>query len=1153
MTENSISPKDPTSPVSGLAGDYLGWLSVVVRRTCSPSALFASSASDGGGDGSSGARWIEEIAACVKRAAGGVDTRPVHQTMVKDAQSANVRSAACASEKKFVIRKSACLLLSLIINNTNIMNCKQSNKRSKKSGAEQSDQVTARWIPEKGCRPSIDEAPVFYPNEEEFKDTLKYIESIRPKAEQYGVCRIVPPASWNPPCLLKEKTTWESYKFATRIQRIDRLQNRDSTRTMSSSSTKRRKIMKFSRIGTECSSKNGNIAQLKAHKLEADELFGFEPGSDFTLQEFQKYADDFKEQYFGMKDDNVEPRFNVNRHQNEWEPSVENIEGEFWRIVEKPTEEIEVLYGADIETGVFGSGFPKTSPGMTDINPVDQCVKSVCAGFGCPSSLGYQSLHVEDHYFYSLNYLHWGAPKVWYGISEKNASRLEATMKKHLPDLFEEQPDLLHKLVTQLSPSILKSEGIPVYRCVQNPGEFVITFPQSYHSGFNCGFNCAEAVNLAPIDWLPHGQNAIEQYREQGHKTTISHDNLLLGAAREVVRAHWELQLLKKNTLENLRWKDACGMDGVLAKALQARVKMEDMWRRQHSDSSLSIKMDADFDTACERECTICLYDLHLSAVGCRCCPEKYACLTHAKELCACPWGFRFFLFRYEMSELNSLVEALGGKLSAIYRWAHHHLGLTLSSHVAKNRPEEHQPCCGSSEECTKEINEVSVGAIASTATANNHRLCQGSNDTALHLISIKPKEIEHRMNDKANSTVAATVPIQMQQTRNPLPTVSASNDGSSISTACRKETIDQSRQCVQSGTTPKIEFREHNIPFEEVCSVRNSNISSFQVGQISRGMPCVKQTMKESAKLIPESGQSINSTVEGYERNGFQLGRGDCLGSSFSMVLGRGNNPSCASNALNQYYHHKGPCVTKMVQRINCTVQPLQYGVVIPGKLWSNSKAIFPKGFRSRVRYYSVLDPAKMCFYISEVLDAELPGPIFMVRVEQCPREVFMHVSIAKCWDMVRERVNREIMRQVKMGRRSLPPLQPQECIDGLKMFGFSSPAIIQAIEAIDQKHVCSEYWKCRSKIQVSQHSSTGNLVRNVASRLQGRQNGREANNDVEQQLEAEATVLRGLFKKAKPEELFSLYSMVSNHRWDANRQALIHYLNEERKTRQN
>jgi histone demethylase JARID1 len=160
---------------------------------------------------------------------------------------------------------------------------------------------------------------------QEFKDTLKYIESIRPTAEPYGICRIVPPSSWKPPCLLKEKSTWENSKFSTRVQKVDKLQNRTSSKK-----SRRGGMMKKRRKLSE-PEENSNLNHSQMGVQQNPERFGFEPGPELTLQKFQKYADYFSEQYF-RKDASTNLA-----------PSVEDIEGEYWRIVESPTEEIEVL------------------------------------------------------------------------------------------------------------------------------------------------------------------------------------------------------------------------------------------------------------------------------------------------------------------------------------------------------------------------------------------------------------------------------------------------------------------------------------------------------------------------------------------------------------------------------------------------------------------------------------------------------------------------------------------------------------------------------------------------------------------------------------------------------------------------------------------
>lgn len=96
---------------------------------------------------------------------------------------------------------------------------------------------------------------------------------------------------------------------------------------------------------------------------------------------------------------------------------------------------------------------------------------------------------------------------------------------------------------------------------------------------------------------------------------------------------------------------------------------MEKERRRNLAGHFDSRRMDKDFDLSSERECFCCFYDLHLSAASCECSPSRFSCLKHAKSLCACEPGKRFYLFRYDLDELNLLVEALEGNSNAICQW----------------------------------------------------------------------------------------------------------------------------------------------------------------------------------------------------------------------------------------------------------------------------------------------------------------------------------------------------------------------------------------------------------------------------------------------------------------------------------------------------
>ena len=76
-----------------------------------------------------------------------------------------------------------------------------------------------------GSQPSqLPEAPTFYPSISEFSDPLAYIAKIRPEAEEFGACKIVPPPGWSPRFALDRK----ALRFKTRVQSVHELQERSN-------------------------------------------------------------------------------------------------------------------------------------------------------------------------------------------------------------------------------------------------------------------------------------------------------------------------------------------------------------------------------------------------------------------------------------------------------------------------------------------------------------------------------------------------------------------------------------------------------------------------------------------------------------------------------------------------------------------------------------------------------------------------------------------------------------------------------------------------------------------------------------------------------------------------------------------------------------
>ncbi|VDL91545.1 unnamed protein product [Schistocephalus solidus] len=116
--------------------------------------------------------------------------------------------------------------------------------------------------------------------------------------------------------------------------------------------------------------------------------------------------------------------------------------------------------------------------------------------------------HVEDIDLYSINYLHFGSPKLWYVIPPAFARRFEAFAREHFkPEFLGCRSFLRHKSVL-IHPDVLAEAGIPTRKILQYEGEIMCTFPYGYHAGFNTGLNCAESTNFALPRWVEYGKKA---------------------------------------------------------------------------------------------------------------------------------------------------------------------------------------------------------------------------------------------------------------------------------------------------------------------------------------------------------------------------------------------------------------------------------------------------------------------------------------------------------------------------------------------------------------------------------------------------------------------------------------------------------------------
>ncbi|XP_054825026.1 lysine-specific demethylase JMJ13-like [Prosopis cineraria] len=429
----------------------------------------------------------------------------------------------------------------------------------------------------------IPECPVYSPTKEEFEDPLVYLQKIAPEASKYGICKIISPLSASVPAgvvLMKEKA---GFKFTTRVQPL-----------------------RLAEWDTE------------------DKVTFFMSGSNYTFRDFEKMAN----------------RVFAHRYSSAGSLPPTFMEKEFWHEIACGQMET-VEYACDVDGSAFSSS-PTDQLGNSkwNLKKVSQLPKSILRLLettipGVTEPMLYIGMlfsvfawHVEDHYLYSINYHHCGASKTWYGIPGHAALDFERVVREYVysKDILSSDGedgafDVLLGKTTLFPPNVLLDNEVPVYKAVQMPGEFVITFPRAYHAGFSHGFNCGEAVNFAIGDWFPLGAIASQRYAHLNRMPLLPHEELL---CKEAMLLHTNLEL-----------EDSDFPSADLLAHNCIRISFVNLMRFQHCARWLLMKLRACSSVSPHSHstilCSLCKRDCYVAYVDCECRMHP-VCLRHEIE-----------------------------------------------------------------------------------------------------------------------------------------------------------------------------------------------------------------------------------------------------------------------------------------------------------------------------------------------------------------------------------------------------------------------------------------------------------------------------------------------------------------------------------------
>ena len=491
---------------------------------------------------------------------------------------------------------------------------------------------TGHRFPRLGQHAEMMEAPTFRPTEAEFKDPLRYIQKIRSYAEQFGMCRIIPPKTFKPECNVDDDMRFTGYN-----QYVNRMFSRWGPNAKETAAIKKyletqnvdtrahplvgglevdlpalyHAVQSFGGLGEVIQKKkwpkiaeylrvsrgsNSNMAGNKLDDIYVKWLLPYDTLSAVEREELlrlveEEWAEQSRDK--AKKTQNKENGNDADEEEEEEEdedqeavvkgkatsltafyrlatnlmktvfrneePPHYTVEDEYWKIVGDKDVHMQVSQGS-IDTGMEGFGFPiRNSPFAThpwNLKVLTKNSRSILRAMGSVMGVTQPTLHVgmlfttgcwyrDPHGLPWIEYLHTGAPKIWYGIPDDHSLAFYTAMKQLVPSFCKNQKIWLPSDTTMVCPSLLVKHGVSVCRAVQQPGQFVVVFPKSYTSSICTGYCVSESVYYAPADWLRDVDHVFQDIKDSMEPMMFPLEKMLFALSVDVKSTKYVLEAIR--------------------------------------------------------------------------------------------------------------------------------------------------------------------------------------------------------------------------------------------------------------------------------------------------------------------------------------------------------------------------------------------------------------------------------------------------------------------------------------------------------------------------------------------------------------------------------------------------------------------------------